>query len=52
MVFDVTDYPSVEKAFREISGRVGGIDLLVPNAGIAHVAKLEDLDPVKIQAGD
>ena len=49
MVFDVTDYPSVERAFREISARVGGIDLLVPNAGIAHVAKLEDLDPVRFK---
>ncbi|HSB04932.1 MAG TPA: bifunctional aldolase/short-chain dehydrogenase, partial [Thermodesulfobacteriota bacterium] len=49
IVFDVTDYPSVEKAFHEISGRVGGIDLLVPNAGIAHVAKIEDLDPVKFR---
>lgn len=49
MVFDVTDYPSVEKAFQEISGRVGGLDLLVPNAGIAHVAKLEDLDPRKFR---
>ena len=44
MVFDVTDYASVEKAFREISSRAGGIDLLVSNAGIAHVAKLEALD--------
>ena len=49
MVFDVTDYPSVEKAFYEISGRVGGIDLLVPNAGIAHVARIEDLDPKKLR---
>jgi NAD(P)-dependent dehydrogenase (short-subunit alcohol dehydrogenase family) len=49
MVFDVTDYPSVERAFHEISGRVGGIDLLVPNAGIAHVARLEDLDPIKFR---
>jgi rhamnose utilization protein RhaD (predicted bifunctional aldolase and dehydrogenase)/NAD(P)-dependent dehydrogenase (short-subunit alcohol dehydrogenase family) len=49
MVFDVTDYPSVEKAFCEISGKVGGIDLLVPNAGIAHVARIEDLDPGKFR---
>ena len=49
MVFDVTDYPSVERAFCEISGRVGGIDLLVPNAGVAHVARLEDLDPIKFR---
>jgi rhamnose utilization protein RhaD (predicted bifunctional aldolase and dehydrogenase)/NAD(P)-dependent dehydrogenase (short-subunit alcohol dehydrogenase family) len=49
LVFDVTDYPSVEKAFDEISGRAGGIDILVPNAGIAHVAKIEDLDPGKFR---
>ncbi len=49
MVFDVTDYPSVEKAFQEISGRVGGIDIVVPNAGIAHVARIEDLDPGKLR---
>jgi NAD(P)-dependent dehydrogenase (short-subunit alcohol dehydrogenase family) len=49
VVFDVTDYSSVEKAFQEISRRVGGIDLVVPNAGIAHVAKIEDLDPKKFR---
>jgi rhamnose utilization protein RhaD (predicted bifunctional aldolase and dehydrogenase)/NAD(P)-dependent dehydrogenase (short-subunit alcohol dehydrogenase family) len=49
MVFDVTDYPSVEKAFHKISGSVGGIDLLVPNAGIAHVARIEELDPMKFR---
>ena len=49
MVFDVTDYPSVEKAFCEIGRRVGGVDVLVPNAGIAHVAKIEDLDSKKFR---
>ena len=49
MTFDVTDYPSVEKAFCEITAKLGGIDLLVPNAGIAHVAKLEDLDPARFR---
>ena len=48
VVFDVTDYTSVEKGFIEISRRLGGIDLLVPNAGIAHVAKIEDLPPEKL----
>ncbi len=43
MVFDVTDFGSVEKAYGEISKRFGGIDIVVPNAGIAHVAKIEDL---------
>ncbi len=45
IVFDVTDFKSVEVAFVEISRRLGGLDLLVPNAGIAHVAKIEELDP-------
>jgi rhamnose utilization protein RhaD (predicted bifunctional aldolase and dehydrogenase)/NAD(P)-dependent dehydrogenase (short-subunit alcohol dehydrogenase family) len=48
MVFDVTDYLSVERGFTEIGRRLGGIDLLVPNAGIAHVATIEDLAPEKL----
>ncbi len=47
-VFDVTDYPSVEIAVGEISRRFGGLDILVPNAGIAHVARIEDLEPEKL----
>jgi rhamnose utilization protein RhaD (predicted bifunctional aldolase and dehydrogenase)/NAD(P)-dependent dehydrogenase (short-subunit alcohol dehydrogenase family) len=47
--FDVTRYESVERAFAEISRRLGGIDILVPNAGIAHVAKVEDLDSEKFR---
>ena len=47
IVFDVTNYESVENAFREISLRLGGLDIVVPNAGIAYVAKIEDLDPKK-----
>jgi rhamnose utilization protein RhaD (predicted bifunctional aldolase and dehydrogenase)/NAD(P)-dependent dehydrogenase (short-subunit alcohol dehydrogenase family) len=45
--FDVTDFKSVEEGFAEISRKLGGIDLLIPNAGIAHVARIEDLDPEK-----
>ena len=48
IAFDVTNYPSVEKAFNEISRRLGGIDIVIPNAGIAHVARIEDLDPDKL----
>ncbi|MCP4689634.1 MAG: SDR family NAD(P)-dependent oxidoreductase, partial [Desulfobacterales bacterium] len=48
MAFDVTDYPSVETAFREISCRFGGVDIVVPNAGVAHVDKIEDLDPARL----
>lgn len=47
LLFDVTDYRAVEKAFQDVSCRVGGIDVLVPNAGVAHVARVEDLDPDK-----
>lgn len=48
LVFDVTDYSAVSAAFDRISLRLGGLDLVVPNAGIAHVAALEDLDPDKL----
>jgi rhamnose utilization protein RhaD (predicted bifunctional aldolase and dehydrogenase)/NAD(P)-dependent dehydrogenase (short-subunit alcohol dehydrogenase family) len=48
ILFDVTDYESVKNAFREISCRLGGLDIVVPNAGLAHVAKIEDLDPIKL----
>jgi len=44
-VFDITDYSTVEKAMVEIALRFGGIDLVVPNAGIAYVSKIEDMDP-------
>jgi len=48
ITFDVTNYSSVEKAFEKISRRLGGIDIVIPNAGIAHVARIEDLDPDKL----
>ena len=48
-VFDVTKYAEVERAFDEISCKLGGIDILVPNAGIAYVAKIEDLPPEKLE---
>jgi rhamnose utilization protein RhaD (predicted bifunctional aldolase and dehydrogenase)/NAD(P)-dependent dehydrogenase (short-subunit alcohol dehydrogenase family) len=45
---DVTSLRSVERAFEEVSCRAGGIDIVVPNAGIAHVATLEELEPEKL----
>jgi rhamnose utilization protein RhaD (predicted bifunctional aldolase and dehydrogenase)/NAD(P)-dependent dehydrogenase (short-subunit alcohol dehydrogenase family) len=48
LAFDVTAYSSVENAYRDISRRLGGIDIVIPNAGVAHVAKIEDLDPKKL----
>jgi rhamnose utilization protein RhaD (predicted bifunctional aldolase and dehydrogenase)/NAD(P)-dependent dehydrogenase (short-subunit alcohol dehydrogenase family) len=47
--FDVTRYGAVERAFARVSRRFGGIDLLVPNAGIAHVARVEDLSSEKFK---
>lgn len=48
LIFDVTDYQSVAAAVDVISRRLGGIDIVVPNAGIAHVARIEDLEPDKL----
>ncbi|MBI3989470.1 MAG: bifunctional aldolase/short-chain dehydrogenase [candidate division NC10 bacterium] len=49
LVIDVTDLKSVEEGFDEISRKVGGVDIVVPNAGIAHVAEIErmELDDLK-----
>ncbi len=47
LVMDVTDYRAVQKGFEEVSCRLGGLDILVPNAGVAHVARIEDLEPEK-----
>jgi rhamnose utilization protein RhaD (predicted bifunctional aldolase and dehydrogenase)/NAD(P)-dependent dehydrogenase (short-subunit alcohol dehydrogenase family) len=47
IVCDVTSPGSVERAFEEVSCRAGGIDIVVPNAGVAHVATLEALTPEK-----
>lgn len=46
---DVTSFEAVVQAYEELSLRLGGLDILVPNAGIAHVAKIEDLDPARFE---
>lgn len=40
---DVTSEESVAKGMERLIAACGGLDVLVPNAGIAHVAKIEDL---------
>ncbi len=50
IILDVTDYDAVVKTLAEVSCRLGGIDIIVPNAGIAYVAKIEDLEQKKICA--
>jgi NAD(P)-dependent dehydrogenase (short-subunit alcohol dehydrogenase family) len=46
--FDVTDFRSVQKGFDTICRKTGGFDIVVPNAGVAHVAKIEDMEPEKL----
>ncbi|MDF1615392.1 bifunctional aldolase/short-chain dehydrogenase [Desulfurivibrio dismutans] len=41
--FDVTDPESVRSGLERLVAQTGGLDILVPNAGIAQVARLEDL---------
>ncbi|MGA2508297.1 MAG: bifunctional aldolase/short-chain dehydrogenase [Chitinispirillaceae bacterium] len=41
---DVTDPASVEQGFASIITRFGGLDGVVVNAGVAHVAMLADMD--------
>jgi 3-oxoacyl-[acyl-carrier protein] reductase len=42
---DVSDRAAVEGAVNEVVGKLGGVDVLVNNAGIVHEALVEDLDP-------
>ncbi|MGD2109179.1 MAG: bifunctional aldolase/short-chain dehydrogenase [Phycisphaerae bacterium] len=41
---DVTDETSVQDGFAEVVRTFGGLDVVVPNAGIAHVAAIENLE--------
>ncbi|MFH1108785.1 MAG: bifunctional aldolase/short-chain dehydrogenase [Planctomycetota bacterium] len=43
VVMDVTDETSVRRGFEQIARTFGGVDVVVPNAGVAHVAPIEDL---------
>ncbi len=41
---DVTDPASVARLFAAVCSTFGGVDVVVPNAGIAHVSRLESMD--------
>ncbi len=41
---DVTDEQSVSEGYDDIVRTFGGVDVIVPNAGIAHVSPIESLD--------
>ncbi len=49
ILFDVSDYGATAGALEQVVLTCGGLDILVPNAGTAYVAKLEDIDPDKFQ---
>lgn len=40
---DVTDETSMQNAIEQVCARFGGLDILIPNAGVAHVASLQEL---------
>jgi len=44
VVMDVTDEDSVRQGYAEACRTCGGVDVVVPNAGVAHVAPLEELE--------
>ncbi len=43
VIMDVTEESSVTEAMQNIAMNSGGLDILVPNAGIAHVDRIETL---------
>jgi len=43
LLMDVTDESSVRDGYAQIVRTFGGVDVIVPNAGIAHVAAIEEL---------
>jgi len=45
LICDVVDYADCERAFTEVVDKFGGIDVLVNNAGISHLAYFADMKP-------
>ena len=46
---DVTDEGSIRRAFDAVCAAYGGIDVVVPNAGVAHVAPIESVAAVDVR---
>lgn len=44
LIMDVTDEASIQAGFDAACRMFGGVDVVVPNAGIAHVAALDQLE--------
>ena len=47
---DLTDPDAVAAVFAACCLQFGGVDIVVPNAGIAHVSRLEAMDPARFAA--
>jgi 3-oxoacyl-[acyl-carrier protein] reductase len=43
-VFDITSYESVKTSVEDLVSRLGGVDILINNAGIAAFGSLNDMD--------
>jgi NAD(P)-dependent dehydrogenase (short-subunit alcohol dehydrogenase family) len=43
VVMDVTDERSVAAGYADVVRTFGGVDVVVPNAGVAHVSSIEDM---------
>lgn len=48
-VCDLTDAAAVARLFDACVLAFGGLDVVVPNAGVGHVGELADLDPVQFE---
>jgi len=44
VVADVTQEEDVRRAYDQVIRRFGGVDVIVPNAGIAHVSTIAEMD--------
>lgn len=49
VVADLTSTDDVQRLFGECAAEFGGVDCVVPNAGIAHVSSLEEMDHATFQ---
>lgn len=49
-VADLRDAAAVDAEFARCVRRFGGVDCVVPNAGVAHVARLDELEPTRFAA--
>lgn len=42
---DVNDYDNIQGAFAEVTGKLGGVDILINNSGVSRQGKIVDVTP-------